>query len=58
MEDGAAEVNVSADRVIAELLDMGFKFDEISQVIGVVGPRRADVLEFVLGGSGNGKMKP
>uniref|UniRef100_A0A0E0KYK1 ATP-dependent DNA helicase n=1 Tax=Oryza punctata TaxID=4537 RepID=A0A0E0KYK1_ORYPU len=58
MEDGAAGGDVSADRVIAELLDMGFEFDEISRAIGAVGPRRADVLEFVLGGSGNGKTKP
>uniref|UniRef100_A0A0E0DM44 DNA 3'-5' helicase n=1 Tax=Oryza meridionalis TaxID=40149 RepID=A0A0E0DM44_9ORYZ len=57
MEDGAAGGDVSADRVIAELLDMGFEFDEISRAIGAVGPHRADVLEFMLGGSGNGKMK-
>ncbi|XP_052156642.1 ATP-dependent DNA helicase Q-like SIM isoform X2 [Oryza glaberrima] len=57
MEDGAAVGDVSADRVIAELLDMGFEFDEISRAIGAVGTRRADVLEFMLGGSGNGKMK-
>ncbi|XP_015693330.1 ATP-dependent DNA helicase Q-like SIM isoform X2 [Oryza brachyantha] len=58
MDDGATEGDVSADRVIAELLDMGFEFDKISQAIGVVGPRRADVLEFVLSDSGNGRRKP
>lgn len=58
MEVNAADSNVCADGVIAELLDMGFEFDRISQAIGVVGPRRADVLEFMLSSSGSGQTKP
>ncbi|KAG8084719.1 hypothetical protein GUJ93_ZPchr0010g8054 [Zizania palustris] len=57
-EAGAGDGDVSTDRVIAELLDMGFEFDKISQAIGVVGPHHADVLEFVLGGSGSGRTMP
>ncbi|OQU77408.1 hypothetical protein SORBI_3009G045400 [Sorghum bicolor] len=43
--------DVSADGLIAELLDMGFDFDAISAAVGAVGPRRAEVLELLLGGS-------
>ncbi|KAL6607826.1 hypothetical protein ACP70R_040889 [Stipagrostis hirtigluma subsp. patula] len=52
MESGAAGDDVAADGLIAELLDMGFEFDAITAAIGAVGPRRAEVLELVLGGSG------
>ncbi|XP_062180440.1 ATP-dependent DNA helicase Q-like SIM [Phragmites australis] len=52
MEPGAVGSDVSADGLIAELLDMGFEFDDISAAVGVVGPRRAEVLELVLGVSG------
>ncbi|WVZ96310.1 hypothetical protein U9M48_041966 [Paspalum notatum var. saurae] len=44
--------DVSADGLIAELLDMGFDFDAITAAVGAVGPRRGDVLEALLGGSG------
>jgi werner syndrome ATP-dependent helicase len=53
MESGPSESDVSADGLIAELLDMGFEFDAISAAMAAVGgPRRAEVLELVLGGSG------
>jgi werner syndrome ATP-dependent helicase len=53
MESGPSESDVSADGLIAELLDMGFDFDAISAAIAAVGaPRRAEVLELVLGRSG------
>ncbi|TVU17808.1 hypothetical protein EJB05_33865, partial [Eragrostis curvula] len=52
MEPGADGSDVSADGLIAELLDMGFNFDDITAAIAAVGPRRAEVLELVLGGSG------
>lgn len=58
MEVDAVSSDVSADHVIAELLEMGFDFDKISEAIGVVGPNRADVVEFVLNGSGSGQRKP
>ncbi|AQK95139.1 ATP-dependent DNA helicase Q-like SIM [Zea mays] len=51
MEPDAAGCDVSADGLIAELLDMGFEFDAISAAVGAVGPRRAEVLEVLLGGS-------
>ncbi|KAL6840962.1 hypothetical protein ACP4OV_029222 [Aristida adscensionis] len=52
MEPGAAGGDdVSADGLIAELLDMGFEFDAVTAAIGAVGPRRAEVLDLVLGGS-------
>ncbi|PUZ64065.1 hypothetical protein GQ55_3G113600 [Panicum hallii var. hallii] len=46
--------HVSADGLIAELLDMGFDFDDIAAAVGAVGPRRAEALEVLLGGSGAG----
>ncbi|XP_066364352.1 LOW QUALITY PROTEIN: ATP-dependent DNA helicase Q-like SIM [Miscanthus floridulus] len=52
MDPDAAGCDVSADGLIAELLDMGFDFDAISAAVGAVGPRRAEVLELLLGGSG------
>lgn len=58
MEANSAGTDVSADHVIAELLEMGFEFDKISEAIGVVGPCRADVVEFVLNGSGSVQRKP
>ncbi|KAK1692964.1 hypothetical protein QYE76_009661 [Lolium multiflorum] len=58
MEAGSVGTDVSADHVIAELLEMGFEFDEISEAIGVVGPCRADVVEFMLNGSGGEQRKP
>ncbi|OEL14055.1 ATP-dependent DNA helicase Q-like SIM [Dichanthelium oligosanthes] len=56
MEPGAAVTgsDVSADGLIAELLDMGFDFDDITAAVGSVGPRRAEVLEVLLGGTGAG----
>ncbi|GJN36042.1 hypothetical protein PR202_gb24867 [Eleusine coracana subsp. coracana] len=52
MEPESAGSDVSADALIAELLDMGFEFDGITAAIAAVGgPRRAEVLEHVLGGS-------
>ncbi|PWZ10343.1 hypothetical protein Zm00014a_041114 [Zea mays] len=51
MEPDAAGCDVSADGLIAELLDMGFEFDAISAAVGAVGPRRAEVFEVLLGGS-------
>ncbi|KAF8762605.1 hypothetical protein HU200_009130 [Digitaria exilis] len=52
MEPGAAGTggDVSADGLIAELLDMGFDFDDISAAVGAIGPRRAEVLDVLLGG--------
>nr|CAB3463939.1 unnamed protein product [Digitaria exilis] len=52
MEPGAAGTggDVSADGLIAELLDMGFDFDDISAAVGAIGPRRAEVLNVLLGG--------
>ncbi|XP_044965128.1 ATP-dependent DNA helicase Q-like SIM isoform X4 [Hordeum vulgare subsp. vulgare] len=58
MEANSVGTDVSADHVIAELLEMGFEFDKISEAIGVVGPCRADVVEFVLNGSGSVQRKP
>ncbi|CAM0957773.1 unnamed protein product [Alopecurus aequalis] len=58
MEASAVGGDVSADHVIAELLEMGFEFDKISDAIGIVGPCRADVVEFMLNGSGSEKRKP
>lgn len=53
MEIGFTGGDVSADGLIAELLDMGFEFDDITAAIAAVGgPRRAEVLDLVLGGSG------
>ena len=52
MDPDAAGCDVSADGLIAELLDMGFDFDAISAAVAAVGPRRAEVLELLLGGSG------
>ncbi|KAJ0960149.1 hypothetical protein J5N97_002068 [Dioscorea zingiberensis] len=43
--------DVSADHVIAELIDMGFEFDKAVKAIEVVGPCLDDVLEFILNGS-------
>ncbi|CAL4895671.1 unnamed protein product [Urochloa decumbens] len=56
MEPGAAVTgsDVSADGLIAELLDMGFDFDDITAAVGAIGPRRAEVLEVLLGGPGPG----
>jgi Werner syndrome ATP-dependent helicase len=56
MEPGAAQTgsDVSADALIAELLDMGFDFDDITAAVGAVGPRRAEALEVLLGGPGAG----
>ncbi|GJM94613.1 hypothetical protein PR202_ga11275 [Eleusine coracana subsp. coracana] len=52
MEPESSGSDVSADALIAELLDMGFEFDGITAAIAAVGgPRRAEVLEHVLGGS-------
>uniref|UniRef100_N1QP86 Bloom syndrome protein-like protein n=1 Tax=Aegilops tauschii TaxID=37682 RepID=N1QP86_AEGTA len=58
MDANSVGTDVSADHVIAELLEMGFEFDKISEAIGVVGPCRADVVEFVLNGSGSVQRKP
>lgn len=58
MEASSVGTDVSADHVIAELLEMGFEFDKISEAIGVVGPCRADVVEFMLNGSGGEQRKP
>ncbi|XP_047042613.1 ATP-dependent DNA helicase Q-like SIM [Lolium rigidum] len=58
MEASSVGADVSADHVIAELLEMGFEFDKISEAIGVVGPCRADVVEFMLNGSGGEQRKP
>ncbi|VAH14553.1 unnamed protein product [Triticum turgidum subsp. durum] len=57
MDANSVGTDVSADHVIAELLEMGFEFDKISEAIGVVGPCRADVVEFVLNGSGSVQRK-
>ncbi|KAJ1254329.1 hypothetical protein BS78_K087100 [Paspalum vaginatum] len=54
-EAGAPGSDVSADGLIAELLDMGFDFDAITAAVGAVGPRRGDVLEALLGGSGQAR---
>ncbi|KAJ0976255.1 hypothetical protein J5N97_018220 [Dioscorea zingiberensis] len=43
--------DVSADHVIAELIDMGFEFDKAVKAIEVVGPCLDDALEFILNGS-------
>ncbi|KAH7655004.1 DNA helicase protein [Dioscorea alata] len=43
--------DVSADHVIAELIDMGFAFDKAVKAIEVVGPCLDDALEFILNGS-------
>ncbi|XP_072955396.1 ATP-dependent DNA helicase Q-like SIM [Typha angustifolia] len=45
------ENDVSADHIIAELLDMGFEFSEVMKAIGAVGSHRDDVLECLLNGS-------
>jgi werner syndrome ATP-dependent helicase len=37
MESGPSESDVSADGLIAELLDMGFEFDAISAAMAAVG---------------------
>uniref|UniRef100_A0ACD5TXJ7 Uncharacterized protein n=2 Tax=Avena sativa TaxID=4498 RepID=A0ACD5TXJ7_AVESA len=58
MEANSSGADVSADHIIAELLDMGFEFDKISEAIGIVGPCRADVVEFMLNGSGSEQRKP
>ncbi|KAM0853025.1 hypothetical protein ACQ4PT_051371 [Festuca glaucescens] len=58
MEASSVGTDVSADHVIAELLEMGFEFDKISEAIGIVGPCRADVVEFMLNGSGTEQRKP
>ncbi|KAM0823751.1 hypothetical protein ACQ4PT_070663 [Festuca glaucescens] len=58
MEATSVGTDVSADHVIAELLEMGFEFDKISEAIGIVGPCRADVVEFMLNGSGTEQRKP
>jgi Werner syndrome ATP-dependent helicase len=58
MEATSVGTDVSADHVIAELLEMGFDFDKISEAIGTVGPCRADVVEFMLNGSGSEQRKP
>ena len=50
--------DVSADGLIAELLDMGFDFDDIAAAVGAVGPRRAEALEVLLGGPGAGAGQP
>ncbi|RLN30755.1 hypothetical protein C2845_PM05G13230 [Panicum miliaceum] len=50
--------DVSADGLIAELFDMGFDFDDIAAAVGAVGPRRAEALEVLLGGSGAGAGQP
>ncbi|CAL4917369.1 unnamed protein product [Urochloa decumbens] len=56
MEPGAAVTgsDVSADGLIAELLDMGFDFDDITAGVGAVGSRRAEVVEVLLGGPSAG----
>ncbi|RCV15175.1 hypothetical protein SETIT_3G037100v2 [Setaria italica] len=56
MEPGAPRTGsyVSADGLIAELLDMGFDFDDITAAVGAVGPRRAEVLEVLLVGPSAG----
>ncbi|KAM0838249.1 hypothetical protein ACQ4PT_061101 [Festuca glaucescens] len=58
MEASSAGTDVSADHVIAELLEMGFEFEKISDAIGIVGLCCADVVEFMLNGSGTEQRKP
>lgn len=46
--------NVSADHVIAELINMGFEFDKAVEAVEAVGPCLEDTVEFILNGSCNG----
>ncbi|KAG1326280.1 ATP-dependent DNA helicase [Cocos nucifera] len=48
--------DVFADRIIAELLDMGFEFAKAIEAIEAVGPCLDDVVEFILNGSCDSTM--
>ncbi|XP_042516618.1 ATP-dependent DNA helicase Q-like SIM [Macadamia integrifolia] len=43
--------DVSADHVIAELIEMGFEYSLIMEAIGAVGPSLNNAIEFILNGS-------
>ncbi|KAK8958106.1 ATP-dependent DNA helicase Q-like SIM [Platanthera guangdongensis] len=44
-------IDVSADLVVAELLDMGFDFSKALEALEAVGPVLNDAVEFILNGS-------
>ncbi|XP_020240756.1 ATP-dependent DNA helicase Q-like SIM isoform X2 [Asparagus officinalis] len=46
--------NESPDHVIAELLNMGFEFDQAIKAVEAVGPSLEDTVDFILNGSCNG----
>ncbi|KAK1319494.1 ATP-dependent DNA helicase Q-like SIM [Acorus calamus] len=43
--------DVSADHVIAELVEMGFEFHQVNEAIEAVGPRLHDAVDYILRGS-------
>ncbi|XP_043711245.1 ATP-dependent DNA helicase Q-like SIM [Telopea speciosissima] len=50
--------DVSADHVIAELIEMGFEYSLIMEAIGAVGPSLNNAIEFILNGSnGNSRVQ-